>query len=191
MSHRLPRVLSGLDLPLAELTAARIDGEVYAVDECFSPLDEFEATPHRALALLASFPRRLIAEQHTAAWVLGAQPAPPVVHQFCVSIETRTRPTIAMRISVREVVIDDDDLLDVGGLPVTTPLRTAVDLARCAVDFGERDLRLAAELMRIGGFGVDDCAELLNRRRNLPDKRVALERLVAAASLQRGDPSLR
>ncbi|TXN32101.1 type IV toxin-antitoxin system AbiEi family antitoxin [Lacisediminihabitans profunda] len=184
MSQRLPRVLSRVDLPLAELTAARLDGEVYAVDECFSPLDEFEATQHRALALLASFPRRLIAEQHTAAWVLGAQPAPPPVHQFCVSIEARTRPTIALRMSVREVVIDDGDLLQMAGLAVTTPLRTAVDLARCSPVFRDRDLPLVAELMRIGGFGVEDCAELLNRRRNLPDKRLALARLVAAASLR-------
>lgn len=187
MSKRLPRVLSGLDLPLAELTAARIDGEVYPVDDCFSPLDEFETARHRALALLTSFPRRLIAEQHTAAWVLGAQFAPPTVHQFCVSIEARTRPTIAVRISVREVVIQDDDLLMVAGLAVTTPLRTAVDLARCSVDFGDRDLLLVAELMRIGRFCVDDCVALLGRRRNLPDKHVALARLVEAASLLSGD----
>ncbi|WP_394771099.1 type IV toxin-antitoxin system AbiEi family antitoxin [Lacisediminihabitans sp.] len=184
MSQRLPRVLSGRDLPLAELTAARIDGEVYSVDECFSPLDEFEIAPHRALALLASFPPRLIAERHTAAWVLGAQPAPPTVHQFCVSIEARTRPTIALRMSVREVVIDAEDLLQVAGLPVTTPLRTAVDLVRCSGDFDDRHLPLVAELMRIGGFGVEHCAELLNRRRNLPDKRVALARLIAAAALR-------
>jgi hypothetical protein len=186
MSQRLPRVLSGRDLPLAELTAARLDGELYAVDECFSPLDELESTAQRAQAVLATFPRRLIAEQHTAAWVFGAQPAPPSVQQFCVSIEARTRPAIALRVTVREVVIDDDDLLTVSGLPVTTPLRTAVDLARCAADFGDRDLPILAELMRVGGFGVDECAVMLNRRRNLPDKRVALARLVVAASLPVG-----
>ncbi|HAM25445.1 MAG TPA: hypothetical protein DCP11_01745 [Microbacteriaceae bacterium] len=183
MSQRLPRVLSREHLPLAELMAARLDGEVYAVDECFSPLDEFEAAPQRALALLASFPRRLIAEQHTAAWVLGARPSPPAIHQFCVSIAARTRPTIALRLAVREVVIEDSDLLDVCGLPVTTPLRTAVDLARSAAIFGDRESRLVADLMHIGGFGVPSCIETLNRRRNLPDKRVALERLVAAAGL--------
>jgi hypothetical protein len=181
MSQRLPRVLSPIDLPIAELTAARLDGEVYAVDECFSPLDEFDRSSHRALALLATFPHRLIAEQLTAAWVLGALPAPPALHHFCVSIEARTRPTSMLRISVREVVMEPTDLLNVAGLPVTTPLRTAVDLARFSAAFGDRERLLLAELMRIDGFGIDECVGVLNRRRNLPDKRMALERLSAAA----------
>jgi len=80
-------------------------------------------------------------------------------------------------------VIEPSDMIVVAGLPVTTPLRTAVDLARFSEKFGDRESRLVAELMRIGEFGGDECSVVLNRRRNLPDKRVALERLLAAAGL--------
>ncbi|MCU1403664.1 MAG: hypothetical protein JWM70_1988, partial [Microbacteriaceae bacterium] len=36
---RLESVLCRIDLPEAELQAARLDGEVYAVSECFCPID--------------------------------------------------------------------------------------------------------------------------------------------------------
>ncbi len=184
MPQRLPSVLSRFDLPLAELHAARLDGEVYPVDECFSPIDEIDRLALRARALAALFAPRLIAEQRTAAWVLGVVARPPAQHQFCADITARARPVGTGRITVREVVIDESDLFVCAGLTVTTPLRTIVDLARFSPSFGAKERGIAGMLMQRHGIGVPECTAMLNRRRNLPGKRIALDRIIAAACAQ-------
>lgn len=180
---RLPAVLCSDDLPEAELHAAKLDGELYQVDHCFSPIDEIEARHSRARSVLLSVPLRLIAEQRTAAWIHGAGTFPPAHHQFCADISARASTSRLTGVTVREVVIDNTELIDVGGLRVTTPLRTAVDLARRKFEFTVEDSRVIAELMRMGEFGVAECQEVLERRRNLPNKRIALQRLTEAALL--------
>ncbi len=170
-------VLSPADLPLAELTAVRLDGELYAIDGCFSPIDEPEDAARRALALAAGFPGRLIAEQRTAAWVHGVLPSPPGRHQFCVDIASRARPPIDAHLLVREVVLGPGDLVHLGGMPVTSPLRTVADLARVSPGFGAAERSIVRGLMRLGGHTLADCAALLDRRRNLPGKRAALSRV--------------
>ena len=187
MSQRLPAVLSHHDLPQAELNAALLDGEVYAVDECFSPIDEIDQRSHRALALASLLPEqllpeRLIAEQRTAAWVLGALARAPFHHQFCAAIDARVRPSGMIRVTVREVVIDETDLLECASLRVTTPLRTVVDLARFSPSFGDEEVRLVKNLMSLGRFGVEECKAMLDRRQNLPAKRLAHQRILAAAA---------
>lgn len=178
---RLPPVLSRYDLPQAELLAAQLDGEVYRVDDCFSPIDEIDQCSHRALALLAIVPAKLIAEQRTAAWVLGALSHPPSRHQFCADIGSRVRPTGLIATTIREVVIDRADLTCCAGLELTTPLRTAIDIARFSPSFAGDELRMIRALMNLGRFTVDDCRTVLDRRRNLPNKRRALVRLAEAA----------
>ncbi len=187
MSQRLPAVLSHHDLPQAELNAALLDGEVYVVDECFSPIDEIDQRSHRALALASLLPERLlperlIAEQRTAAWVLGALARPPFHHQFCAAIDARVRPSGMIRVTVREVVIEETDLLECAGLRVTTPVRTVVDLARFSPSFGDEEVRLVKNLMSLGGFGIEECKAMLDRRQNLPAKRLAHQRILAAAA---------
>ena len=178
---RLPVVLFHSDLPEAELHAAKLDGELYPVDQCFSPIDEIDTRGNRAKALLRTVPARLIAEQRTAAWIYGALSRPPRQHQFCADISARVRPSGLVGITVREVVVDASDLVDIAGLLVTTPLRTVVDLARASVNFELAELRTVGELMRIGQFGFEECRVVLERRRNLPHKRLALDRITEAA----------
>jgi hypothetical protein len=176
---RLHHVLTVTDLPLAELHAARLDGELYALDGCFCPIDEPELQVLRAESIVAQWPYRLIAEQRSAAWVLGVIDTPPRRHELCADIGARARPTNLRRASVREVVIDASEILRIGTLDVTTPLRTAVDLARFSVDFGSSEREMCAGLMRLGSFGVTDCEESMNSRKNLPNKKLALERLAS------------
>lgn len=178
---RLPSVLSRHDLPQSELFAAQLDGEVYRVGDCFSPIDEIEQCSHRAKALLALVPGKLIAEQRTSAWVLGALVHPPSQHQFCTDIGARIRPTGLVATTIREVVIERADLTWCAGLELTTPLRTAVDIARFSSVLVGEDLRMIRTLMQLGRFGVDECRTVLDRRRNLPNKRRALARLEEAA----------
>ena len=176
---RLPSVLSHLDLPEAELHAAKLDGELYRIDQCFSPVDEIESRQLRARALAVTIPARLIVEQRSAAWIYGASWLPRR-HQFCADINARVRTSTLVGLTVREVVIEVGDLVDMAGLPVTTPVRTVVDLARNCLSFGDDELRMSGALMRIGGFGLEECRAVLDRRRNLPHKTLALERIAEA-----------
>ncbi|TAL44301.1 MAG: hypothetical protein EPN91_04690 [Salinibacterium sp.] len=170
---RLPAVLSGDDLPLAELHAARLDGELFRVDDCFSPIDEIAQPAHRARALATGLRDRLIAEQRSAAWIWGALETPPAVHQFCVVVGARVTPPGISWMTVREVVLDPSETVTLGGLQVTTPLRTAVDLARFTPDFSQPEVTMVTGLMRLGGFGLTECLDDMDRRRNLPNKRRA------------------
>jgi hypothetical protein len=178
---RLPAVLSRLDLPLPELQAARLDGEVFALDECFCPIDEVDQQRLRAASLALLLPPRLIAEQHSAAWIHGAMPYAPQRHEVCTETTARQRPTSLSRFAVREVVIDAADIVDVSRLRVTTPLRTVIDLARFSTQFGDEEIRIVTELVTLAHLDFARCAEVLASRRNLPGKRRALERLRRAA----------
>lgn len=177
MSPRLAAVLSVADFPAAELAALRLDGEVYAVDDCMSPVDELCTPQSRAAALAAQLPPRLIVEQLSAAWVWGALATPPDRHHVCVDIGARTRPSGLHRMVIREVVIDGEDITELAGLALTSPLRTAIDLARFRPHFDDVDGRAVERLMSLGGFSLQDCAQAMDKRRNLPNKKRALARL--------------
>jgi hypothetical protein len=179
---RLSPVLSTDDLPLAELCAARLDGEVVAVDDCFAPIDGAVDPIARATAAARVSSARLIAEQRTAAWIWGATTDPPARHQWCTSTIARARPRSPGRGVVREVVIADDEVATVGVLRVTTPLRTVVDLARFSPLWDEPEHTAARRLVAIGALDLDGCTAALERRRNLPNKRLAYERLAAACA---------
>lgn len=182
MPQRLPSVLSAFDLPLAELAAARLDGELFRIDDCFAPVDEIEQPAHRASALRAGLPDQHIAEQRSAAWVWGALDGPPTHHEFCIASGARGHTPGVGWMRVREVVIEAGEIATIAGLQLTTPLRTVVDIARFSVGFGEAEERICAWLMRHHGFGIVECVDDMNRRRNLPNKRLAVARLSAVTA---------
>jgi hypothetical protein len=181
MSLRLGTVLSPADFPSAELTALVLDGEAFRVDQCVASVDSVPGPLLRAAALVAELPPRLIAEQHTAAWVWGVLADPPRRHEVCADITARIRPTLDSRLSVREVVVLHEDVSVLAGLTVTTPMRTAIDLARFVDEWNDEESGVVRELLVLGGCGILDCARAMNRKRNLPNKLIALERLAACA----------
>ena len=81
---------------------------------------------------------------------------------------------------MRELSLDAGEIRRLDGRAVTSPLRTAVDLARSREEFTPLDAHSVRELSRVGRFGLADCLAAMNTRRNLPDKRRAAERLRAA-----------
>jgi hypothetical protein len=170
---RLPPVLSALDLPTPELYAARLDGQVFAIGGCFAPVDQVEQPSHRAAALHAGQSGRLIAEQLSAAWVWGALDSPPAHRQFCVATAARVTHSPALWMTVREVVIEEDEIVDFGGSAVTDPTRTLVDLARFGATFDPAVMRRLIS----AGASLDRATESITSRRNLPNKREALRRL--------------
>src|SRR3990170_1397188 len=176
MTRVLPSVLSRFDLPEAELHAAKLDGELFAIDECFGPVDIVELSHHRGQSLSRVLPPRLIAELRTAAWVLGALGYPPYVRQVCADSAARYRCIGVPRLSVREVVLHEDDTVYRGGLRVTTPLRTTLDLARFNAEFDGSDALLVGRLAEIGSFGLAEVLEDLDGRRHLPGKSRAANR---------------
>jgi len=177
----LPTVLTTLDLPAPELGGMRLDGEVYRLAEGWCSIDVLETPAHRARAVRGLRSERLIAELGTAAWVWGATPVLPRLVEFCVDLGARARLRISPLVRVRELVLDPGDRVDLGGGPrggaVTSRLRTAVDLARFRERLSDDDARSIVELAADGGFGLAECRELMDRRRNLPEKRRALARL--------------
>jgi hypothetical protein len=177
---RLPSVLTSRDLPWAELQAARIDGDVVALGTAFAPLDEPIGAGHRARAVHADHVERVIAEQRSAAWIWGAMSTPPARAELCVAIGARVRSRHTA--PVREVVIEPGEIVLVDGLQVTSPLRTVLDLARFSDSFAAEEHEIVAALLHGGGLELDDCLAELRARRNLPNKRRALERLAALAA---------
>ncbi|WP_105036675.1 type IV toxin-antitoxin system AbiEi family antitoxin [Cryobacterium aureum] len=132
MTHPPVRPLTLNDLPLAELYAARLDGQVFQIADSWCVIDEIDGCDTRAMAASQLVPPRAIAEQLTAAWIYGVAPEPRR-HQFCVLIGARATALWSARVQVREIVRTPDDVHTISGVRVTTPLRTAVDLARYTV----------------------------------------------------------
>jgi hypothetical protein len=127
---RLPAVLGTDHLPLAELCAARLDGELFVIDHAWAPVDEPDHPAFRAMVLSMRSPRSLIIERMSAAWVHGAFDDAPTVAQFCVPLDARIAVVDRPRTLVREVRIDDDDIVRFGDHRCTSPTRTAFDLLR-------------------------------------------------------------
>jgi hypothetical protein len=179
MSRVVASVLDSRDLPLAELCAARLDGEVYAVDDCFAAVDEVNATMVRAAAVGRTAPHRAIAELDTALWIYSIVQHPPTRHRFCINVAERARTPLSSRFTVRECVMRPGDVVRIAGTPVTSPLRTAVDILRTSARFAGDERWAVAELLRLGELGVDECDARLRVQPSAPGNRRALERLAS------------
>lgn len=178
---RLGSVLSQCDLPQAELHAGVLDGELVRVGEGFCAVDTIIDTHHRAVSIAAEVPPWSIAERRTAAWIYGLVVSQPRQLSLCVTRSANVRPTSTQRYAFREVVLSKNEVVTIGGLSVTTPLRTAIDIVRIDDDFQEGNNEVVKALSSIGiGFTLDECEAELASRRNLPHKRKALTRLTAA-----------
>lgn len=174
---RISAVLSRNDLPPEELQVGVLDGELVRVGGAFCAVDTVIRAEHRAASITTEVPGYSITERFTAAWIYGAVDDQPSRLQLCVSAHANVRPTSSARCVFREVVLNDEINL-IGGLPVTTPLRTALDLARIDLDFSAFTAHVVRRLAAVGrGFDFADCESAIAQRRNLPNKRLALLRL--------------
>jgi hypothetical protein len=126
---RLSPVLTRLDLPVAELSALRLDGDAFALDEAVIAVDEPELAVNRAAALAGVFTPRMVAELDTALWVYGCLDRPPAVHTGAVRRDARRRLLSTLRVTLRETAVPDDEITELAGIRVTSRPRTAVDVA--------------------------------------------------------------
>lgn len=170
------------DVPDIERQAMRLDGDAYALAGAHVPIGLPEDPVVRAAAALAGRPARLVAARGTAAWIWGALPDPPRRGEFLVDLAARWRPPASDAIDVVESVVRAGDAVRLGTATVTTPLRTALDLARFRTVFSAGEADAVRALAALGGFGLPEAVRAMDRGRNLAGKRRARERLESALS---------
>lgn len=122
-----------------------------------------DTLPTRIEALQLVVPEDCVVTDRTAAWLWGAESAlAPNDHLTVPRVHLFAPPGRRLRNDLTksgERTLTDRDVIELGPLLVTTPLRTACDLARLL----HRDQALAAldGLTALGAFGVPElCAEL-------------------------------
>ncbi|GAA1061289.1 hypothetical protein [Agromyces bracchium] len=186
---RLPSVLDVDDLPLAELCAARLDGEVMRIGAGWCPIDEPDLPGLRAASVAPRLPAPFVIERRSAAWVHGALPAPPPAAECCVPhaerVATRSLPAGMI---LREVAIEAHDIVVIGGIRCTTLHRTVYDLVRDA-DPGHDVVGIVAALLVVDRSAGEAVRTRLEQAHRLPHKAAALARLTEAEVVAASPPS--
>ncbi|WP_400998837.1 hypothetical protein [Agromyces sp. GXQ0307] len=187
---RLPSVLDLDDLPLAELCAARLDGEVMPIGAGWCPIDEPDLPSLRAASVSPRLPPPFVVERRSAAWVHGALPAPPPVAECCVPHSARVAiRSLPAGMLLREVAIEAADIVVIGGIRCTTVHRTVYDLVRDA-DPARDAVDIVAALLTSDRSAGHAVRARLERAHRLPHKAAALARLTSAEIVAAGPPSV-
>lgn len=121
--------LPGGRLSGAELSAARIDGHVFDIGDAYVPADLVESADVRASAIAPLVRAGTAASGPTAAWIHGAGDSPPAVHHVKRSVDRRLRPHTSSRLVFHDTLLPASDWQLIGGIAVSTPTRTMIDLA--------------------------------------------------------------
>lgn len=180
MTRRLPRILDLGILSPVELRAAVLDGELGMLGEAFAITDAPPTPSMRAASLARAVPERGIIADRCAAWVWGWTPESSPL-RLCVSKEARiSSPTRRMH-RAREVAISPDEVHELGGVAITSPERTLVDLAR--FDEGDDVIELLAAGIVVAGMEKEVVDAALDRRPASAGLRRARQRLEAAREL--------
>lgn len=167
-------------LSLAELTAARLDGDVVELGDAYIPADAVETRTLRAGSLMGLLGDTLAATHLSAAWVHGALPEPPAHHTVQRAVARRLHRVPVRHLVYRDLAVDEADLETIGGVRITTRSRTLADLCRVADDSHTRAARLLAE----NDPGLIDAAIERLDQGALPHKRAAIALLRGLASAQ-------
>ena len=172
--------LPGGRLSQPELSAARLDGHVVDLGDAYIPADLVESADVRATTVAAFVQPGTAACSQTAAWIHGAGDAPPSVHHVRRCVERRLRPVTSARLVFHDTMVTADDVRMIGGIPVTVPGRTMLDLATRF----HRDPRVLPWMEQLAGVipgAAEDAAARLQDRQRMPGRRAGLallERLI-------------
>lgn len=163
----------GERLSQPELSAARIDGHVVEVGDAYVPADLVEGPDVRASTIASLIQPGTAASGPTAAWIHGAGDAPPAVHHVKRCVERRIRPVTSSRLVFHDTVLPADDLEMIGGVPVSMPVRTMLDLATTL----HRDPRVLTWMHRLAIVFPDApeaAGAVLRGMRRVPGSRTGL-----------------
>jgi hypothetical protein len=177
MTSALPRLLGASAFPLAELCAARLDGQLYRVGDLFATIDTADSSELRAEAFAAVSPSSVIADRGTSSWIHGARASPPTSLQVCVDHTRRGAAVGTIGLDVRQCALARGDIIRLGRARVTSPLRTAVDLLRAERRFNPVVALEVSALLRVAGASAADCRDRIRRHLHSPGTRRALVRL--------------
>ena len=156
-----------------------LDGELVRLGSGFIGIDEPEGPYDRAHSLTSVLgDERAIVCDQSAAWVWGWIPAPSAV-STCVSIDARVASPVRRRLRAREAVLDRDEIAELDGVRVTTPVRTAIDLAR-HVDGDDRASDVIEAAVRSGMVTRSELRAALRRRPGIAYLRRAQRRIEQA-----------
>jgi hypothetical protein len=165
---------AGDRLSPAELSAARLDGHLVELGDAYIPADAVETRALRAGSLAGLLGASLAATHLSAAWIHGGLHEPPARHTVQRAVSRRLHQVIGRRVVYRDLSVDPADLLLIGGVRVTSAMRTLADLARIADEQYARAARLLAD----AAPGLrDEAIGWLESRGALPNKRSALRLL--------------
>lgn len=165
---------AGDRLSTAELTAARLDGDLVEIGEAFMPTDAVETRELRAGALRELVNESVAVTRLSAAWVHGAVAEPPTRH--CVQRRTahRISTVIDARLDYRDLRLPPSDVMVISGVAVTTPVRTLVDVVRDHVGHDELDQSAVEAICAWQPDLVDGAIAWLERAGPVHFKRPAL-----------------
>lgn len=139
----------------------------------------------RAAAVLIrpAIRRRVVAGRLTAAWIYGCAPEPDRLALLVDATRRISSLRSARGCTLHEVRLGPFDVVSLGGLMVSSPLRTAVDIA-LHVDAERAVPALSALLARRElGLALRVLAHAVDATPRMPHKRAALAKL---ASVQHG-----
>lgn len=170
-------------LPMVELLALCLDGQVYRVGDAFASADTPDGPELRAHAFARSAPAWAVADRGPAAWIHGTRASPPSVAQVCVPASHRGGGTLT-RLDTAYRTLAPDETVNVADIRVTTPLRTAHDLLCTPGRFADAEALEVRHLLVLAGVTPAELDDRLRagRRRGRDLARSRLPR-VARASL--------
>lgn len=172
----LSSLLTDGDFASTELSALRLDGEVFAVGDGFVCSDSDDDPSMRIRAVSALLGRPRIAARRTACWIYGEDIACPRPVEVVVPAG-KSQSTEALRgVRLRESLLADGEVVDLAGLLVTSPLRTVADLLREPA-WSRTDARAVSGLMSRQDLSLERVAAALADRRFQRERVRALTRL--------------
>lgn len=121
--------LPGDRLMQPELSAARLDGHVVEIGEGYIPADVVEGPEARAAGLRSLIQPGMAASGPSAAWIHGAGDRPPSPHHARRAVDRRLRASVTARMVFHDSPLAPEDVVLIGGMAVSAPLRTMIDLA--------------------------------------------------------------
>lgn len=174
---RLPSVLDATDLPLAEGCAVRLDGDGFVLGDGIIAADEPDGPTQRAASVAVDARRYgFVLGGWTAAWVHGATDR--LRRPLDLQTDSDGGPRTKL-LPVRQVALGARDVCELAGVRVTSPLRTALDLARLEIRLTDESRSAIASLVRSSGLTWPQAVAALAAAPTAPGKRRALARVRA------------
>ncbi|GAA3585028.1 hypothetical protein GCM10022198_05410 [Klugiella xanthotipulae] len=128
MKPRLPSVITTLDMHPTELSAAVLQGELVPCGLAFLTAGTTDTPIVRAKTMSVGLSPAATLERFSAAWVYACTRELEIPVALCVSTRQRKRLSYPVPFTSRQVVLAEKERLLLGGVSVTTPLRTVCDI---------------------------------------------------------------